>query len=70
MIDWLRHVRMPHRVVAAKADQVKPGRQVARHRELAAALGLGPDAVAWISSKKGRGLLALRNELAALLELL
>ena len=69
MIDWLRHVRMPLRVAATKADQVKPGRQAARRREVAAALGLGPDAVAWISSRKGSGLPELRNELAALLEL-
>jgi len=69
MIDWLRRVRMPLRVAATKADQVKPGRQAARRREVAAALGLGPDAVAWISSRKGSGLPELRNELAALLEL-
>jgi GTP-binding protein len=70
MLDWLHHVRLPHRIVATKADQVKPGRQVARRREVAAALGLAPDAVAWVSSKKGKGLTELRNELAALLELL
>ena len=70
MLGWLRHVRLPHRIVAAKADQVKPGRQVARRRDVAAALGLDPDAIAWVSSKKGKGLTELRNELAALLELL
>ena len=70
MLEWLHHVRMPHRIVATKADQVKPGRQVARRRDVAAALGLAPDAVAWVSSKKGKGLTELRNEMAALLELL
>lgn len=69
MVDWLRHVRLPHRVVAAKADQVKPGRQAARRRDVAAALRLGPDAVAWVSSKKGKGLADLRSELTALLAL-
>lgn len=69
MLVWLRHVRLPHRVVAAKADQVKPGRQVARRREVAAVLGLDPDAVAWVSSKKGKGIPELRSEVAALLEL-
>src|SRR5512145_2849772 len=63
MLDWLRHVRMPHRVVAAKADQVKPGRLVARRRDVAAALRLAPEAVAWVSSKKGKGLSELRSEL-------
>ena len=69
MLDWLHHVRMPHIIVATKADQVKPGRQVARRRDVAAALGLAPDAIAWVSSKKGKGLTELRNEIAALLEL-
>lgn len=69
MQRWLHHVRMPHRIVAAKADQVTPGRQAARRREIAAALGLAPDAVAWVSSKKGKGLTELRNEMAALLEM-
>jgi len=70
MLDWLHHVRVPYRLVATKADQVKPGRQVARRRDVAAALGLAPEAVAWVSSKKGKGLTELRNEMAALLELL
>ena len=69
MLDWLHHVRLPRRIVATKADQVKPGRQVARHREVAAALGLAPDNVAWVSSKNGKGLAGLRNEIAAVLEL-
>lgn len=69
MIAWLRHVRMRYRIVATKEDQVKPGRQPARRRDVAAALGLAPGAIAWVSSKKGKGLTALRNEMAALLEL-
>lgn len=69
MQDWLHHVRLPQRIVATKADQVKPGRQVARRKEVAAAMGLSPEAVAWVSSKKGKGLTGLRNEMAALLEL-
>ena len=69
MVDWLHHVRLPMRIVVAKMDQVKPGRQVARRREVSAALRLAPDTVAWVSSKKGKGLTGLRNEMAALLEL-
>ena len=69
MLDWLRHVRLPHRIVATKADQVKPGRQLARRREVAAALGLASEALMWVSSKKGKGLTGMRNEVAALLEL-
>ena len=69
MLDWLRHVRLTHRIVATKTDQVKPGRQVAQRRDVAAALHLHPDDLAWVSSKKGKGLTGLRNEMAALLEL-
>lgn len=69
LLEWLRHVRKPHRIVAAKADQVKPGRLAARRRDVAAALGLSPDAVAWVSSRMGKGLTSLRNEMAALLDL-
>lgn len=67
MLEWLRHKRMPHRVVAAKADQVKPGRLHARRRDVAAALGLAADEVAWVSSSKGKGIQELRGEIAALL---
>jgi len=70
MQHWLHHVSIPHRIVATKSDQVKPGRQATRRRDVAAALGLAPEAVAWVSSKKGKGLTELRNEMAALLELL
>ena len=69
MVVWLRHVRLPHRIVATKTDRVKPARQVARRREAAAALHLHPDDLAWVSSTKGKGLIALRNEVAALLDL-
>jgi GTP-binding protein len=69
LVDWLRHVRLPHRIVAAKADQVRPGRHVARHRDVAAALCLEPNAVAWVSSKHGKGLSELRSEVTELLEL-
>ena len=69
MVVWLRHVRLAHRIVATKADQVKSGRQVARRRDVAAALHLHPDDLAWVSSTKGKGLTALRNEVAAVLDL-
>lgn len=69
MMDWLNHVRLPMRIVATKTDQVRPGRQVARRREISAALRLDSDTIAWVSSKKGKGLTGLRNEMAALLEL-
>jgi GTP-binding protein len=69
MLHWLRHARLNHRIVATKADQVKPGRLTTRRKEVGAALGLDPDAVAWVSVKNGKGLAELRHALASLLEL-
>jgi len=48
---------------------VKSSRQAARRREVATALNLHPDNLAWVSSTKGKGLTALRNEVAAVLDL-
>jgi len=70
MIDWLRHAELPCRIVATKADQVKPSRQLAQRRDVAAAFGLQPGDIAWASSSKGTGIADLRNEVAALLNLL
>lgn len=70
MIDWLRHTQLPCRIVATKADQVKPSRQLAQRRDVAAALGLQPGDIAWASSSKGTGIVDLRKEVAALLGLL
>ncbi len=69
MIDWLRHSEIPFRVVATKCDQVKPSRQLAQRRDVAAALGLQASDIAWASSSKGTGIPELRQEVAALLEL-
>ncbi|MDP2874953.1 MAG: ribosome biogenesis GTP-binding protein YihA/YsxC [Holophaga sp.] len=70
MIDWLRHAELPCRIVATKADQVKPSRQLAQRRDVAADLGLAPGDIAWASSSKGTGIVDLRKEVASLLEVL
>jgi len=70
MIEWLRHSEVPCRIVATKADQVKPSRQLAQRRDVAASLNLLPGDIAWASSLKGTGIPELRNEVASLLELL
>jgi len=69
MLEWLQAIDRPYRVVATKADRVKPSLQARRRRELAAALGLKPDDVAWVSSAKGTGIAELQREVAALLNL-
>ena len=67
MLDWLRSVDLPYRIVATKADQVKPSRQLAQRRDVAAILGLQPGDIAWVSSDKGTGIPDLRMEIAEML---
>lgn len=69
MIDWLRTAELPCRIVATKADQVKPSRRLAQRRDVAAALGLQPNDIAWVSAAKGDGIPDLRQEIASLLQL-
>jgi len=70
MIDWLRHSEIPCRIVATKCDKVKPSRQLAQRRDVAASLMLQPNDIAWVSSSKGTGMTELRMEVAGLLNLL
>ena len=69
MIGWLQTTALPYRIVATKADQVKPSRQLAQRRDIAAGIGLQPGDIAWVSSAKGTGIQELRREVAACLEL-
>jgi GTP-binding protein len=69
MIDWLRAMEIPNRVAATKIDKVKPSRQLAQRKEVAAKLGLLPGDIAWVSSSKGTGIADFRKEIAGILEL-
>lgn len=69
MFQWLQSTDIPFRIVATKADQVKPSRQLAQRRDLAASLGLQPGDIAWVSAAKGTGIQELRREVAELLYL-
>ncbi len=69
MLSWLEDKRIPWRVVATKADQVKPSKLDARRRDVAHAMGLRPDDILWVSADKGVGVKELRGEVAALLGL-
>lgn len=69
MLDWLGSVGLPSRVVATKCDRVKPSRQLAQRRDVAADLGLQPGDIAWASAEKGTGIPELRQEIARLLAL-
>ncbi len=68
MLAWLRSAGLPHRIVATKCDRVKPSRQQAQRRDVAAALGLEPGDIAWVSAEKGTGIPQMRQEVAHLLE--
>lgn len=70
MVDWLRSVDLPYRIVATKADQVKPSRRLAQRRDVAADLGLMTNDIAWVSAEKGIGIPELRMEVAGLLTIL
>ena len=70
MVGWLQTAGLPHRLVATKADQVKPSRQFAQRRDIAAAFGLQPADIAWASARKGTGIPDLRKDVAACLDLL
>jgi GTP-binding protein len=67
MLNWLQAESLPWRVVATKSDQVKSSRALARRREVAQAVGLTPEAMAWVSSQAGAGIGELRNEVARLI---
>jgi GTP-binding protein len=61
MLDWLRATEVPHHVVATKQDKVKPSTLGTRRRDVAAAVGLLPEDVSWVSASKGTGIEALRD---------
>lgn len=68
MAAWLSSQRLPWRAVATKADQVKASRTALQKREAAAALGIAPEALGWVSADTGLGIRALGAEVTALLE--
>lgn len=67
MLEWTDGGKLPWRAVATKADQVKPSRALTRRRELAGAIGVEPEQLAWVSAKDGDGVRELRAEIAAML---
>ena len=69
VVEWLQDLQLPTRIVATKADQVKPSRALTRRKELAGALGLHAQDIAWVSAEKGTGIQELRQEVAAMLDL-
>jgi GTP-binding protein len=61
MLEWLRHLELPHTIVATKHDKVKPARIGARKAELAKKCQLLPADIIWVSASKGTGIETLRS---------
>jgi GTP-binding protein len=61
MLEWLRSHGLAHKVVACKADKVKPSKRGARRQEVAEGCDVGVDDVLWVSAAKGEGIEKLRG---------
>ncbi len=61
MLDWLQANTLPHSVIATKHDKLKASQREKRKRELAAACGLLPADVVWVSAVKNVGIDRLRD---------
>lgn len=68
-LDWLRSMDLPYRIVATKADQVKPSKALKQRKDVAATLSILPGDIAWVSAAKGTGIPELRFEVEGLLDL-
>ncbi len=60
-LAWLQLNDLPHTVVAAKADKVKPSKRGQRRSELADGCNVAAEAVVWVSAAKGDGIEKLRG---------
>lgn len=56
LLEWLVANELPHVVIATKHDKVKSSKRDKRKRELAAACGLDPKEIVWVSAAKGVGI--------------
>jgi GTP-binding protein len=61
LLDWLQANGLPHTVIATKHDKVKASARDKRKRDLAAACGLTPGDVVWVSALKHVGIDRLRD---------
>ena len=61
MLEWLRHLTLPHTIVVTKHDKVKPSRIGARKAEVAQKCQLEQGDILWVSASKGTGIDALRT---------
>lgn len=69
VIDWLTKNAKPFRVVMTKVDRLNRSRQAVERPKIAAALGMDPNNLLWVSAKEGFGMQALRADAQAALGL-
>ncbi|MFT3851745.1 MAG: ribosome biogenesis GTP-binding protein YihA/YsxC [Ilumatobacteraceae bacterium] len=67
LLAWLRENGVPHTVVATKLDKVRPSKRAGRRQQLAAACGLDPSDVMWVSASTGTGVDQLQAHVDAIL---
>ena len=67
MLEWLRHERVSHGIVATKLDKIKPSKMAPRQAELAEKCFAEIDDIAWVSAPKGTGIGSLRSRIEDLL---
>lgn len=68
MMDWLANHQKPYFLVGSKIDKVPKSQLARRQAEVARALDAGVTDIAWISSKEGLGLPAVRQLVIDLLK--
>ncbi len=61
LLDWLQSHALPHTVIATKHDKVRSSAREKRKKDLAAACGLAPADVVWVSALKHVGIDRLRD---------
>jgi GTP-binding protein len=61
LLDWLQSNALPHTVIATKHDKLKASAREKRKKDLAAACGLAPADVVWVSALKNVGIDRLRD---------
>lgn len=62
LLTWIKDKKAACRLVGTKSDKLGASRQFEFRKRMAAAIGLAPDEIHWISSKKGYGMQALRDD--------
>jgi GTP-binding protein len=61
MLAWLKSTARPYRVIVNKIDRITQAKLVEQRRSLALDLGVMPEHILWVSTKKGTGIKELQS---------